>query len=393
MAIADNVLSYCTNVHAGTDYATTVANLEKHAVAVRNYVDASKPLGVGLWLPASTAREVVHENRSVEFAEWLSARGLVVNTMNAFPYGDFHQTVVKHAVYKPTWAEAERLAYTLDCAHVLKRLLPEGTDGSISTLPIGWPSPGGDDAVREAGAANLCTLAQELARLEEETGTCIHIAIEPEPGCLLDTSADIIQFFDEHFLSRDDADIMTRYLRVCHDVCHASVMGEDQVEVLKAYRDAGIKVGKVQISSAIEADFSRLDAQQHDEALNQLRSFQEERYLHQTLIRRGHGAEATRLCEDLPVALDAIAGQPLSDVSLRVHFHVPLFLEQFGLLSSTQADVVQCLQHVDDLSCCRHFEVETYAWNVLPEALQSGDLADGIAKEMLWVAQQVPSVP
>ena len=31
-------------------------------------------------------------------------------TFNGFPYGDFHQSVVKHRVYEPTWADAERLA-------------------------------------------------------------------------------------------------------------------------------------------------------------------------------------------------------------------------------------------------------------------------------------------
>jgi hypothetical protein len=31
-----------------------------------------------------------------------------------------------------------------------------------------------------------------------------------------------------------------------------------------------------------------------------------------------------------------------------------------------------------------HFEVETYAWNVLPEHLQRSDLAQGIADELLW---------
>ena len=38
-----------------------------------------------------------------------------------------------------------------------------------------------------------------------------------------------------------------------------------------------------------------------------------------------------------------------------------------------------------------HFEVETYAWNVLPEEHRSiaGDLASGIAEEMRWFTGRV----
>ena len=34
-----------------------------------------------------------------------------------------------------------------------------------------------------------------------------------------------------------------------------------------------------------------------------------------------------------------------------------------------------------------HFEVETYAWSVLPDSLQVGQLSDGIANEMRWFAE------
>ena len=37
----------------------------------------------------------------------------------------------------------------------------------------------------------------------------------------------------------------------------------------------------------------------------------------------------------------------------------------------------------------KHFEVETYAWNVLPEEHQVANLADGIAKEMAWVKKRL----
>lgn len=391
MPATDSILGYCTNVHAGTDYASTLENLERYAVPVKAKVSPDAPMGIGLWLPASTAEEVIEENRIPEFRAWLEDRGLMVFTMNGFPFGDFHKDVVKHDVYLPTWAEPERLDYTLNCVEILTGLLPDGAEGSISTLPVGWPDEHGSEEVLELAAVNLLELVRRLAHHESDTGHCIHIDIEPEPGCLFDTSNNIIHFFQQFLLGRGLDEDIFRHLRVCHDVCHAAVMGETQADILKAYQDAGLKIGKVQLSSAVKCEFSTLKPAEIGHALTQLSQFQEERYLHQTMLQDTEIPEQSILFEDLPHALKALNDLPIEFITLRTHFHVPIFLDRFGLLQATQQDVVECLQLIDAHSDCRHFEVETYAWNVLPKELQATDLADGIAQEMQWVLDQCPS--
>jgi hypothetical protein len=77
----------------------------------------------------------------------------------------------------------------------------------------------------------------------------------------------------------------------------------------------------------------------------------------------------------------------------RVHFHVPLYLERFGLLETTQQTVLDCLAVLRRFSQVKHFEVETYAWGVLPQDLQVEDLATGIADEMRWVRQHADARP
>lgn len=380
------ILGYCTNVHAGTDIASTKANLDRYAVGVRERVSPGAPMGIGLWLPASAARELLETDQVGAFRDWLEERGLHVFTMNGFPYGDFHDTVVKHSVYEPTWADNERMEYTMQLVRILGNLLPKDAEGSISTLPIGWPSDDedADEATLSKAADKLLELADFLAREEAATGHCIHVDIEPEPGCLLDTTADIIEFFEDRLYAWGERNHIARYLRVCHDVCHAAVMGEEQGPVLGAYAEAGIRVGKVQISSAVAADFRAMTPEVCSEALAQLARFQEPRYLHQTMVddeAEGYGL----LYEDLPEALEALQQAELGDLSLRTHFHVPVYLDNFGHLKATQADVRECLSEIAELSDCRHFEVETYAWNVLPKDLQVEDLAEGIAREMQWV--------
>ena len=368
---------YCTNVHAGADLATTRANLERHTLEVKRLVSPDRPMGVGLWLSADAARSL-RQSGLDDFAAWLRSVDLVPYTFNGFPYGDFHQPVVKHRVYEPTWADPNRLDYTLDLAAIQDALLPEGMEGSISTLPIGWGREPADSLLR-AAAANLRRLAEALADLERKRGRTIYICIEPEPGCVLHRAEDVVRFF-ETYLGRDP--VVRRHLRVCHDVCHSAVMFEPQDEAIRAYAAAGVRVGKVQVSSAIRLDFATLTPSQRAEAVEQFRAFAEDRYLHQTSVRAP--GESAVLHEDLPGLLDSVADPAALESEWRTHFHVPIHLTRFGHLSSTQDDILALLAACRRHSVVPHFEVETYAWGVLPPSMQPARLADGIADELRW---------
>jgi hypothetical protein len=377
-------LAYCTNVHAGADLPQTRAHLERYAVRVRRLYSPDRPMGLGLWLSASSARQLLAHDGLGEWRDWLAAEGLVPFTFNGFPFGDFHQRVVKHQVYHPTWFDPARLAYTLDLVAIQHALLPEGVGGSISTLPIAWSSPPPTDGQLAAAAEALHQVARRLATLEAVTGRFICLCLEPEPGCTLQTSADLVRYFEGYLFRGPDEAAARRHLRVCHDVCHQAIVFEDQSAVLRAYRDAGIGVGKVQVSSAVVLPLDRLPAGEHAAAREQLAGFVEERYLHQTVVRAGDSAPVFH--EDLPLAL---AAAPPGPSEWRVHFHVPIYLERFGRLATTQFAVRECLRAAGGLTDCRHFEAETYAWGVLPAELQQPDLAAGIAQEMRWLEQEM----
>ena len=138
-------IGYCTNVHAGTDLATIREKLQTYAGTIarsrRRRDPAAGPLGVGLWIPASAAAELIRDDAVEAFALWLGEHQLFPLTINGFPYDNFHLPVVKHRVYRPAWWEPARLDYTVQLAKLLDRLLPrDGTVGSISTLPLGLPA-------------------------------------------------------------------------------------------------------------------------------------------------------------------------------------------------------------------------------------------------------------
>src|SRR5262245_54396710 len=176
---------YCTNVHAGATLDETRANLERHALVVKGRYSPDRPMGVGLWLSAKAAEELVLSYGESAFADWLAERGLVPYTLNGFPYGDFHQQVVKHRVYQPTWWQPERLHYTMQLVQIHDAILPPGMEGSISTLPIAWGTPCPDRAELEQAGLQLRQAAQWMHQLEVESGRVIYLCLEPEPGCAL----------------------------------------------------------------------------------------------------------------------------------------------------------------------------------------------------------------
>lgn len=370
----DRVVGYCTNVHAGEDLDQYLSSLEEYALDVKARISGNEPLPIGLWLSARTARQILSENRLVEFREFLESNGLSAFTMNGFPYANFHGPTVKYQVYKPDWTHPERLNYTANLIRILTELMAEGSQAGISTLPLGWLR---DKFNYEKAADNLIQVVELLKTNERRTGKLIHLDIEPEPGCILSSSNDVVSFFNDYLLGRrNEADIL-RYLHVCHDICHASVVFEDQQNAIRNYTANGIGIGKVHVSSAIHADIT---ANNVHPVLEQLRRFQEDRYLHQTYIQNENRILSY---DDLFQAISDLDAQ--ARAALRCHFHLPIFIERLGHLATTRYEIVDCLQSIYKISDCRHFEVETYAWTVLPDELKTKDLARGIAQELTWI--------
>lgn len=421
--------AYCTNVHAGATLEASLESLRLHSTAVRDLLvatgdlDRGAALPIGWWLSAQAAAELV--DRSDDGApprlrpamherlrSFFETHRLRVTTFNGFPFEDFHGAVVKHRVYEPDWSTPERLAYTRDLAAIAAGLTEPGRAIGISTLPLGWPtSPHLAQVVRQS-AESLVRLVIDLVALRERTGVRVHVDLEAEPGCLLQRSADVATFAARHLRptaqSRGlSAEALADHIGICHDICHAAVMGESQSGALATYAASGLHVGKVQISSAIAVDFDRLDRGARLVARDALRPFAEDRYLHQTMLRRHGRASADvdeddgdrtmvdedelRFYEDLPGAIAALAARPVPSGDCRIHYHVPIHLVDLGAaapgVGTTQRDIldcVACLPH-EDSGAGPALEVETYAWSVLPAPLRPAALAEGIAAELRWV--------
>jgi sugar phosphate isomerase/epimerase len=386
-------LTYCTNIHQGETWPEIFGKLVEYLPQVKARVSPDAPMGVGLRLSGEAAGTLSEPAELAKLKEFLAAHDLYVFTINAFPYGPFHGVPVKEQVYEPDWRSAERLSFTNTCADILAALLPVGIEGSVSTVPGAFKAKVKSEADVSVIAETMIRHAAHLHGIAARTGKTIALAIEPEPCCLLETTEEAIAFFQEHLFSARAVGLMRsltdlpageaeaalrRHLGLCFDVCHAAVEFEDARESLARIADAGIKIAKMQLSAAIRV----ADAGAGTEAL--LRPFDDGVYLHQTVAKNG----ALTRHEDLPQAFAAFA-RGESRGEWRVHCHVPVFLDAFGGLGSTQ-DVLK-----DVLALCReqavspHLEVETYTWSVLPPSLRDGDLGGAIAREMQWVRSQL----
>ncbi|MCF3131268.1 metabolite traffic protein EboE [Streptomyces olivochromogenes] len=361
-------LAYCTNVHPAETLDGVLAQLDTHCTAVRERLGVPR-LGIGLWLARDAAHTLDTDPRALRTLRTaLDRAGLEVVTLNGFPYQGFGAEEVKYRVYEPDWADPERLAYTLALARVLAALLPDdAAEGTISTLPLAWRTA--HDAPRAARAhAALTELVGRLDDLHAATGRSVRVALEPEPGCVVETCADAIGPLTSVGHAR---------LGICVDTCHLATSFEEPEPALAALTGAGVEVVKCQLSAALHAEHP-----DRPEVRAALAAFDEPRFLHQTRATTGSGLLGT---DDLGPAL---AGGTLpTDTPWRAHFHVPLHAPPAEPLTSTLPVLRRTVAALvgGERPLTRHLEVETYTWQALPPALRprdAGQLADGIAAEL-----------
>ena len=391
---SDFHLTYCSNIHAGESLREVLDNIKQHIPLVRSALKFDDRFGLGLRLSAQAAADLANPEAKQELQQILADQRCYIFTINGFPYGPFHGTRVKEEVYLPDWKDTERLRYTNQLADLFAEFLDDNQTGSISTVPGAFK----DNVKTEQDKLTMTRLfvshCAHLAALEQQTGKCITLALEPEPCCFLETVEESVGFFCNYLYSdvavqqlqqelNIDADnaqqLLRKHLTLCLDLCHAAVEFEHASECISALRDAGITIGKLQISAGLRLQ------NVNTERAESLKPFIDEVYLHQVI--ENHNGDINRY-SDLPQAFEQLVDDGLPR-EWRVHFHVPVFLDNLGEFSSTQFFITEALALHAANPLSEHLEVETYTWDVLPEAYKTQSLDDAIARELDWVRNEL----
>jgi len=370
-------LAYCTNIHRGETWPETFASLENYTLKVRERVCPDKPYAIGLRLSQQAAVELSERATLLEFQRWLGQHHCYIFTINGFPYGQFHGKRVKEQVYLPDWTSEKRLAYTNLLFELLAHLLPANVEGSVSTVPCGFKELVTTCEELKIIRSNLWHCIEHLARICQQTGKKLHLGLEPEPMCLLETSGEVIHFFDRMRSEHRNDPRLAEHLGVNYDTCHLAVEFEEPHNAVRALQQHGIKISKFHLSSALRVKPT-------SEARAALAGFADDIYLHQTVVRRGDGSRI--IYRDLR---DVLAAEPAieeaADNEWRIHFHVPLHSPPTALFENTSDHLLGILDLLQaDPSLCSHLEMETYTWEVLPPELKSLEVVDQLTAEYEW---------
>ncbi len=381
-------LAYCTNIHRGESWPEIFHALQRHTLAVRRRVCPDRPYAIGLRLSDHASRELSEPAALLAFQKWLEKHQCYVFTINGFPYGQFHGARVKEQVYAPDWTSRERLEYTNRLFDLLAQLAPAGVAGSVSTVPGSFKEfirgPEQVKAMRD----NLWRCVEHIAEVSRRSGRELHLGLEPEPLCYLETTAETVAFFDQMRADRPKDDRLAEHLGVNYDACHLAVEYEEPQQAISRLRQHQVRISKIHLSSALKASPT-------PEVRDALDGFAESIYLHQVVERRTDGTiqryrdldEALNPPPTVRNQLSTIHHQP---VEWRIHFHVPLHSPPMPLFDNTTDHLLGVFDALRrDPKLCSHLEMETYTWEVLPPALKPRSVVEQLVGEYDWTLRRL----
>jgi hypothetical protein len=389
-------LSYSTLVHPGDNWELMEHSLRTYVPQVKKRVSPNEPFGLSLRLAAPSAEALVKDKKAREgLKSFMAENDLYLYTVNAFPYGQFKDTIVKEQVYEPDWRSEERTQYTINVADILADCAPEGLASSIQTAPLGFkPRVTGPDVVASY-TEHVMRVAAHLVKIEQRTGKTVTLGLEPEPRCFLETTDETIEYFTNHLYSGRSAErlaklaeipvsdaiaALRRHLGIVFDIGHQAVGFEDIPASLQKLVDAGVPILKLQEVAAMHMPHVT------DETIEALQRFAKTVYLSQTVEKKDGKLTRFLNLEDAFAARKADPGPR----EWRTHFHVPVFLDDLGgKFGTTRFALEQALKMHKEKPLSGQLEIETYTWDVLPEHLKTGDIVDYVCREIEWVRGQL----
>jgi hypothetical protein len=396
------LVTFCTNIFPGKNWEEHFSILRRNLPVIKEEITPEQPFGIGLYLSNKASLELNQKEKRASFQKWLKKQGFYVFGINGFPYGDFHRKEIKDKVHFPDWTTNDRLQYTLRLFDILSVLLPEGMDGGVTTSPLSykpWLSSGDVLSTLEKSTKNIIEVVLTLINIARKTGKILHLDIEPEADGLIGSSDEFIDWFQHDLIplgvpvlcrklniTQSEAEVAIRkHIKLCYDVCHFAVGFESASTVLKKLQQAEIEIGRWQLSAALRIPLNR-QGRSKDDVIKELKEFNEPMYLHQVVARQSNGSLLH--FSDLPKILQNESA--LRSKEWRSHFHVPLFVKEYGCLKSTQGEVKKVISIQKKNPICDILEVETYTWEVLPEDLKL-PIVESIIREIKWVLNEINS--
>ncbi len=383
-------------VHAGairpiTSFADMQASVRESLAPINLAIGGAAPVGVSVRLSHAALADP-HLN-ATNLTSLLGEYGLQLAGMSAVSM----RGGAKEQIHDPDWRTEERVGFMFGATNLLADIADgEGTELGITTnafshrnwLDVDFP---GNWA---ALTLNLVRVVQHVATIHERTGITIHIDLEAEPGSVLRDTDDIVRFYQQWLLTRGAAmlsdrmhltegtaaDVLLRHVRLALDTAHAAVVWDDAAASLDRFADVGIRIGRLQVSAALEADIPA-GARERSELLTHLQAIGSDRLLQQVVAAR-EGVIVARY-DDLPEAIVAIDGS--AGETWRIHTHAPVLADRYGGWKSTRSATADWLRKIAARGTeVGMIELRSATWDVVP-ADDRGPVEEMVAREAAWV--------
>nr|YP_009551192.1 hypothetical protein [Vischeria sp. ACOI 3415]QAA12125.1 hypothetical protein [Vischeria sp. ACOI 3415] len=390
-------LTYCSNIHPGDSWEEIFSNLKINIPLIKMKLSPNKPFGIGLRLSNKAANQLLKNNNLNKLKKWLNQNNCYVITLNGFVYGEFYKTSIKEKVYYPDWTNRKRNNFNNTLINLSAELCLPGNEVGFSTSPLAYKfysKKVSNDLFCGRVSNYILELVQQLIKIYEKQGKIIHIDFEPEADCILENIQDMLLFFGEFILKKiafilaKDLQIslfqarihLVRHVRICYDVCHQAIQFEDHIKNFIALNQIGVKIGKIQISSALHL---KLDQYEQNFLINKLNKFKDNVYLHQVTEKKSNGY--LYKYRDLSEAISNLNKNRTSE--WRVHFHLPIFNQKYANFLTTNQDIDDIVKFLKISALTSCLEIETYTWEIIPKNIKL-DLLSSISKEYEWIIIQ-----
>lgn len=302
----------------------------------------------------------------------------------------------KEQVHEPDWRTEGRLSFMFPAINLAAGFATPDHEIGITTNALSYrrwidvDMPGNWAAL----TLNVIRVVQHLVGIRDRTGVTVHIDLEPEPGSVLRDTADVVKFYSQWLLPRGGAmlsdrmqltngsagEAILRHVRVALDTAHAATVWDDSTTSLDAFAQHGIRIGRLQVSSALEIDVP-VDADRQRDLAEHLEVFTSPTLLQQVVARRD--GKIVRRFDDLPDAISMITES--AGETWRIHTHAPLLADRYGVYGSTRESTAAWLREIAarDLDVGM-IELRSANWDVVPHD-DRGPLESMIMREAEWV--------
>jgi hypothetical protein len=305
------IVTYCSNIFKTKNINKLIFNVKKYLLSIKNIKKY-----ISLCLSKNLLKKI---NIIKKIFKLQKDEKIFVKSINGFVYQDFHKKYIKEKIYLPDWTSKYRLLYTKDIITLIKKITKKNSIINISTMPISYK----DWSIKKYKKIIIYKSIKNIAILinKKAIKKSINISLEPEPCCLLECNSNIIKFY-ELWVKKLIINFK-KYICICYDICHLSVMFEKHEINFKLLKKKEIKIGKIQISSALKTIIPKKNI--YIKLLFKiLLKIKNSNFLHQCIIKNKHKIEKHN---DIIKIIKSLINK--KNLEVRIHCHIPIYKKTF----------------------------------------------------------------